>query len=129
LTPVLSCRLIFNLRQVNNRPTDTGIPSYLLNQLQEDKDIEANIVHGEKIPFEGASFGNLNLDAFDKVLASPTSSDSSMNGTSQATVNAPSFEGARLHDVHPSFFDHSDSSTDYSQMSSSTHENDIEEVR
>lgn len=118
---------MFNLRQVNNSSTDTGLSSHLLDQLQEHKDIEDIIVHGERVPgtrsFEGATFGNLNLDAFDKVMDSPTDSDSSTN-TSQ--VKAPSLEGVCLHDVHSSAFDLSDSSTDHSQISS---ENDIQEVR
>ncbi|KAI0694612.1 hypothetical protein BC835DRAFT_1306237 [Cytidiella melzeri] len=131
LTPVLSCRLILNLRQVNNKSADQDFDSHLLYQLDAQHDLESQAVE-KKLPnassFNEMGFGNLNLDAFDNITTSPSDLSSSSEG---CPSKAPSLQDARFPDISLNALqaDSSDSSTDLSQMSSSAkQDNEIQEV-
>ncbi|KAI0342842.1 hypothetical protein BDW22DRAFT_157980 [Trametopsis cervina] len=72
LTPVLSSRLLLNLRQVN-AAAGAGATSLIINDLYTE-DGSAPSTDGNMVTvvpaYETMSFGNLNLDAFDSITNS-----------------------------------------------------------
>ncbi|KAI0091323.1 hypothetical protein BDY19DRAFT_991889 [Irpex rosettiformis] len=93
LTPVLSCRLILNLRQVNNQPGNPTLNSHILYQLDDQHAYDDKEM--ARPAFSGMNFDNLNLDAFDKIIASPSGSESSGSTSSH---ESPSLEDIELRD-------------------------------
>ncbi len=80
---------MLNLRQVNNQSGSPSLNSHILYQLDDEKDVD-------DMPPMNVNFDNLNVDAFNQIIDSPSDSDSSGGASHNKTSSFPDIDFPNL---------------------------------